>query len=43
MKKTNVMVSVGDGKDPRDPDLIKASKAVADAGRTQAQKDEVYH
>ncbi|EQC28136.1 hypothetical protein SDRG_14094 [Saprolegnia diclina VS20] len=40
MKKTNVLVSIGDGKDPRDPDLIQSSKAVAEANRTQAQTDE---
>ncbi|RHX98320.1 hypothetical protein DYB36_014437, partial [Aphanomyces astaci] len=41
MKKANLLVSIGDGKDPRDPELIKASKAIADASRTQAQQDEV--
>ncbi|KAH9095721.1 hypothetical protein LEN26_017769 [Aphanomyces euteiches] len=40
MKKANLLVSLGDGKDPRDPELIKQSKAVADATRTQAQQDE---
>ncbi|KAF0695239.1 Aste57867_13931 [Aphanomyces stellatus] len=40
MKKANLLVSIGDGHDPRDPELIKASKAVAEASRTQAQHDE---
>ncbi|OQR92954.1 vacuolar protein sorting-associated protein [Thraustotheca clavata] len=40
MKKTNVLVSIGDGKDPRDPDLIESSKAVAEANRTQDQQDQ---
>lgn len=33
MKRSNVLVTIGDGIDPRDEELREQSKAIAEAGR----------
>ncbi|TMW62450.1 hypothetical protein Poli38472_005068 [Pythium oligandrum] len=42
MKRSNVLVSIGDGIDPRSDEIREQSRAIAEAGRSSASNDEMY-
>ncbi|KAJ0409947.1 hypothetical protein P43SY_005841 [Pythium insidiosum] len=42
MKRSNVLVSIGDGMDPRSDEVREQSRAIAEAGRSSASNDEMY-
>lgn len=41
MKRSNILVSIGDGIDPRSEELRAQSKAIAEAGRSANSAEEV--